>query len=107
MVVSMSHRASAKAIFKIAAEDLTIARALCRGHGVRDRQLIAAPAGDRKGRFDRLADRKNGAVGSIESRQHQSDRSVALTMARQAQRAAVEKVDQRRIAQHEKINPMI
>ena len=74
---------------------------------MRDRELIATPAGDREHRFDRLADRKNGAVGSVEPRQHQSDRSISFTMARQAQRAAVEKVDQLRIAQYKKITPMI
>ena len=73
----------------------------------RDRKLVATLAGDGKCGFDRLADPENGAVRSVETRQHQSDRSISLTMTRHAQRAAVEKIDQCRIAKHEEIEPMV
>ena len=63
------------------------------------------PAENRRhGRLDRRGDREQAAIGTVLADQHEADRSFAAAMTRNRDRAAVEEIGDRRVAQHEKVD---
>ena len=58
-------------------------------------------------RFDGFTDRQHKVVAAIQAHEHERDWRLAGAVARQAERATVEKINQGRVSEHEQIGSMV